>query len=47
MSKPTIGFIGLGLMGRAMCDHMLDEGYQLTIMANRSREAVDAAVAWC
>ena len=45
MSKPTIGFIGLGLMGRAMCDHMLDEGYQLTIMANRSREAVDAAVA--
>jgi len=45
MSKPTIGFIGLGLMGRAMCDHMLDEGYQLTIMANKSREAVDAAVA--
>ena len=45
MSKPTIGFIGLGLMGRAMCEHMLDEGYQLTIMANRSREAVDAAVA--
>lgn len=45
MSKPSIGFIGLGLMGRAMCDHMLDEDYQLTIMANRSREAVDAAVA--
>jgi len=45
MSKPTIGFIGLGLMGRAMCDHMLDEGYSLTIMANKSREAVDAAVA--
>ena len=45
MSKPSIGFIGLGLMGRAMCDHMLDEGYALTIMANRSREAIDAAVA--
>jgi len=45
MSKPTIGFIGLGLMGRAMCEHMLDEGYSLTIMANKSREAVDAAVA--
>ena len=45
MSKPSIGFIGLGLMGRAMCDHMLDEGYHLTVIANRSREAVDAAVA--
>ena len=45
MSKPVIGFIGLGLMGRAMCEHMLDEGYSLTVMANRSREAVDAAVA--
>lgn len=45
MSKPSIGFIGLGLMGSAMCDHMLDEGYTLTIMANRSREAIDAAVA--
>ena len=29
MNKPTIGFIGLGLMGRAMCEHMLDEGYSL------------------
>ncbi len=45
MSKPIIGFIGLGLMGRAMCDHMMDEGYDLVIMANRSREAIDAAVA--
>jgi len=45
MSKPAIGFIGLGLMGRAMCEHMLDEGYTLTVMANRSREAVEAAVA--
>lgn len=45
MSKPVIGFIGLGLMGRAMCEHMLDEGYNLVVMANRSREAVDAAVA--
>lgn len=44
MSKPNIGFIGLGLMGQAMCNYMLDQGYTLTIMANRSREAVDAAV---
>jgi len=45
MSKPAIGFIGLGLMGRAMCEYMLDQGYNLTVMANKSREAVDAAVA--
>ncbi len=45
MTRSTIGFIGLGLMGRAMCEHMLDEGYALNVMANRSREAVDAAVA--
>lgn len=45
MSKPVIGFIGLGLMGRAMCEHMQDQGYGLNVMANRSREAVDAAVA--
>lgn len=44
MSKQKIGFIGLGLMGKAMCDHMLDQGYELTIMANRTREAVDDAV---
>jgi 2-hydroxy-3-oxopropionate reductase len=44
MAKANIGFIGLGLMGRAMCEHMLNEGYSLTVMANRSREAVDEAV---
>jgi len=44
MSKPAIGFIGLGLMGSAMCERMLDLGYPLTVIANRSREAVDHAV---
>ncbi len=45
MSKPAIGFIGLGLMGRAMAEHLLDQNYHLTVMANRSREAVEAIVA--
>lgn len=45
MSTPAIGFIGLGLMGRAMAEHLMDQGYQLTVMANRSREAVNALVA--
>jgi len=45
VSKPTIGFIGLGLMGAAMVNRLIDQGYSLTLMANRSRDAIDAAVA--
>ncbi|WP_390911769.1 NAD(P)-binding domain-containing protein [Pseudosulfitobacter sp. SM2401] len=45
MSKPTIGFIGLGLMGAAMVGRLQDLGYSLTVMANRSRPNVDAAIA--
>lgn len=44
MSKPAIGFIGLGLMGSAMCNRLLDCSYPLTVIANRSRENVDQAV---
>ncbi len=45
MTKETIGFIGLGLMGAAMVGRLQDKGYPLTVLANRSRTAVDAAVA--
>ena len=45
MSKPHIGFVGLGLMGAAMVGRLQDRGYDLTVIANRSRDAVDAAVA--
>lgn len=45
MSKPTIGFIGLGLMGDAMVQRLQAKGYQLHVIANRSREKVEAAVA--
>ena len=34
-----IGFIGLGLMGRPMAQHLLNAGYQLTVF-NRSRPAI-------
>lgn len=44
-SLPRIGFIGLGLMGAAMVGRLQDKGYPLTVLANRSRAAVDAAVA--
>ena len=45
MTKPAIGFIGLGLMGSAMAGRLMDQGYALTVLANRSRTAVDALVA--
>lgn len=45
MTKPTIGFIGLGLMGAAMVGRLLDKGYNVTITANTSRPNIDAAVA--
>jgi 2-hydroxy-3-oxopropionate reductase len=45
MTKPAIGFIGLGLMGSAMVHRLLNLGYGVTIMANRSRPRIDAAVA--
>ncbi len=44
MTRPDIGFIGLGLMGGAMVQRLLDLDYTLTIVANRSRKAVDEAV---
>ncbi|MGD1885257.1 MAG: NAD(P)-dependent oxidoreductase [Paracoccaceae bacterium] len=45
MTKPAIGFIGLGLMGAAMVGRLQDLGYGVTVTANRSRPNVDAAVA--
>lgn len=45
MSKPTIGFIGLGLMGGAMVGRLQDQGYSLTVLGNRDRTHVDAALA--
>ncbi len=37
----TIGFIGLGIMGRPMATNLLRAGYPL-VVHNRSRAAVDA-----
>ena len=45
MTKPNIGFIGLGLMGSAMVNRMMDLGYPMNVIANVSRTNVDAAVA--
>ena len=40
MDKPTIGFIGLGIMGKPMARNLLKAGYPL-IVHNRSRASVD------
>ncbi len=39
MSKPRIGFIGLGIMGKPMSGHLLQAGYDV-VVHNRSREPV-------
>ena len=44
MSKPVVGFIGLGIMGLPMARNLLDAGYEL-VVHNRSRTAVDELVA--
>jgi 2-hydroxy-3-oxopropionate reductase len=40
MANPTIGFIGLGIMGKPMARNLLKAGYSL-VVRNRSRTAVD------
>lgn len=45
MSKPSIGFIGLGLMGGAMVSRLLEKGYPLIVLGNRDRTYLDPAVA--
>ena len=44
-TRPTIGFIGLGLMGSAMVNRLLDLGYSVNVLGNRSRERIEAAIA--
>ena len=45
MTKPAIGFIGLGLMGSAMVSRLMDLDYPMTLVAHRSRARIDTAVA--
>lgn len=43
-SKPSLGFIGLGLMGRPMCLRLLAAGYRLSVW-NRSHDKLAPVVA--
>ncbi len=44
MTKPIIGFIGLGLMGGNMAENLQKRGYELNVM-DLNKEAVTACVA--
>src|SRR6266568_4299098 len=47
--KTRIGWIGTGVMGRWMCQHLMNKGYQTTVY-NRSKDKaqplLDAGAAW-
>ena len=45
MSKPVIGFIGLGLMGGNMVECLQKAGYTLSVLGNRNRSGIEAALA--
>lgn len=45
MNKPRIGFIGLGLMGSAMVQRLLNLDYPVTVVAHKNRVPIDSAVA--
>ena len=45
MTKPTVGFLGLGLMGSAMVSRLQDKDYSLTVLGNTNRNGLDAAIA--
>ncbi|MBJ3778578.1 NAD(P)-dependent oxidoreductase [Acuticoccus mangrovi] len=44
-NRPAIGFVGLGLMGSAMVERLQSLGYPVTVIANRRRDRVEAALA--
>lgn len=45
MDKPSIGFIGIGLMGSAMVQRLIDLDYPVAVLGNRDRTGVEAALA--
>lgn len=45
MTKPRIGFIGLGLMGSAMVECLQKNGYDVIVLGHRDRRGLDAALA--
>ena len=42
MTKPKIGFIGVGYMGHGMAKNIVQKGYPLVVKGNRNREPVES-----
>lgn len=40
-SKPTVGFIGVGLMGHGMAKNLVTKGHPLVVLGHRNREPVE------
>lgn len=45
MTKPRIGYIGVGLMGHGAAANILKHGYELIVLGNRNRAAIEDLVA--
>ncbi|WP_116134523.1 NAD(P)-dependent oxidoreductase [Tropicimonas sp. IMCC34043] len=45
MTKPVVGFIGVGLMGHGMARNILAAGYPLVVVAHRNRGPVEDLIA--
>ena len=45
MSKPRIGFIGIGMMGHGMAKNLLAKGYSLNLKVNRDRSRLEDLLA--
>lgn len=41
MTKPTVGFIGVGLMGHGMAKNLVTKGHPLVVLGHRHREPVE------
>ncbi|MGA0327597.1 MAG: NAD(P)-dependent oxidoreductase [Limisphaerales bacterium] len=47
--KPTVGFIGIGVMGRSMAGHLLDAGYSVHVYnrtQSKAQDLVDRGAQW-
>ena len=42
--RPTIGFVGLGLMGSAMVERLQELKYEVYVLANNSRKNIENAI---
>jgi 3-hydroxyisobutyrate dehydrogenase len=50
MANERVGWIGIGVMGRSMCGHLLKAGYEVSVFTRtrgKACELLSAGAAWC